>query len=357
MALSEQIGNDFVVKILDPETYETNQVFSSTNYVFTNDDKENIEWSPQAHRLIIPALKNEEKKYFIVTIDTKETSDLESLAGISAPPAGGLSHVRWDPKNKDVLFYMSDDNLYRMDLNSPQDKKLVAIHIASYDFSPKGLFYMQLPEGIIYKTSFDAIEEPRQITMSAPSDMSDNSYQIIIYDEYRIVLLNKSHDLYIYNKGEENTYFNKLSYDAQGSQFSDDGKKLLFWTDTEIFTYFVRKSEVQPISFENETISITRLSDQIRNVQWTKDYEHILFTNSDGIKVIEIDNRDHRNMMDVLALNNSDSVIFNNFTDSKIYYTEKDSWGQNSLYSIYFPERTTFLQGLFPFTSSPSSSQ
>ncbi len=215
---------------------------------------------------------------------------------------------------------------------------------------------MQLPEGIVYRTSLDAADEPRQITTSAPDDMDDSSYRITVYDEDRIVLLNRSHDLYIYNKGEEDTYFNKLSDNADGSQFSDDGKKLLFWTDNEISTYFVRKWEVQPARSENETMSITRLSDRIENVQWARDYEHVLFTNGSKIKIIEIDNRDHRNMMDILTLGGSDSSVFNNFTDGKIYFTEKNDQGQASLHSIYFPERTTFLQGIFPsFTSSAPS--
>lgn len=347
-AFSQQVENDFLVKIFDPETLETTQVFSSTEYVFTNDDKENIEWSPRADRLIIPALKNEEKNYFIVEIDTKEALDLKSLTGNS-----NFSHVRWDPKNKDVIFYMSDDNLYRMDISAPQDKKIVAQHIASYDLSPKALFYFQLPEGIVYKTSFDALETPQQITTSAPDDMSDSLYQIIVYDEDRIVFLNnKNQNLYIFNNGEEETYFNNLSSDALGSQFSDDGKKLLYWTGNEISVYFVREWEVPPARTENENMSITRLADPIQNVQWARDYEHVLFTNNNKIKLIEIDNRDHRNMMDVLALNDNSSILVSNFTDGKLYYTEKNDQGQNALHAIYFPEKTTLIEGLFPGTPS-----
>jgi len=124
---------------------------------------------------------------------------------------------------------MSDNSLYRMDLNDIQNKRLMVEHLASYDLSPKYLFYFQLPEGIVYKTNLDGSDNPQQITTSSPDDMSDNSYQIIVYDEDRIIFLNKSHDLYIYNKGEENTYFNKLSDNAQGSQFSNDGKKFLYY--------------------------------------------------------------------------------------------------------------------------------
>ncbi|KKP94788.1 MAG: hypothetical protein US25_C0061G0006 [Candidatus Moranbacteria bacterium GW2011_GWE1_36_7] len=348
-AFSQQIENDFMVKIFDPGTLEINQVFLANDHVFTNDNKENIEWSPQAHRIIIPSIKNEneEKNYFIVTLDTAETVSLKEITNDN-----NLTHARWDPKNKNVMFYMSDDNLYRIDLDAPQEKKIVASHIASYDLTPKALFYFQLPEGIVYQTSFDGTDSPLQVTTSAPEKMDDNSYQIIVYDEDRIVFLNKNNTLFIYNKGLDGTYFRELSNDALGSQFSDDGKKLLFWNNHEISTYFVRKWEVQPIRNENELMPITKFSDQIENVQWTRDYEHVLFTNDKKIKLIEIDNRDHRNMMDVLSLNDNSSLLVNNFTDSKLYYTEKNDQGQNSLHAIYFPERTTFLQSFFPTTGT-----
>ena len=121
-AFSQQVDNNFMVKIFDPGTLAMTQVFATTDYVFTNNDKENIEWSPQAHRIIIPAIKNDdgEKNYFITYVDdaTQPTLNLKDLTGDT-----NLSHVRWDPKNKDVLFYMSNDNLYRLDLNDLSNKK------------------------------------------------------------------------------------------------------------------------------------------------------------------------------------------------------------------------------------------
>jgi hypothetical protein len=346
-AFSQQLDDHFFVKILNPGTLEMTQVFDATDYRFTDDNKENIEWSPQAHRIIIPAIKDGEKNYFIVTLDTLETVNVKELTGDI-----NLSHARWDPKNKDVMFYMSNNDLYRIDLNNITDKQIVASNIASYDLSPKALFYFQLPEGIVYKTNFSASDTPEQMTTGAPEKMEDASYQIIVYDEDRIVFLNKSHDLFVYNKGEEGTYFHELSNNAFGSQFSDDGKKVLFWNDHEISAYFVRKWEVQPIRNEDELMPITKLTDPIENVQWTRDYEHVLFTNNNKIKLIEIDKRDHRNMMDVLTLNDASSLLVNNFTDSKLYYTEKNDQGQNSLHAIYFPERTTFFQSLFPASTN-----
>lgn len=349
-AFSQQVENNFFVKIFDPGTLEMTEVFKADDYFFTNDDKENIEWAPQAHRIIIPAVKKEDqsKNYFIASADNSES--LLNLKEISGQE--NLSHVRWDPKSKDVLFYMSDDNLWRMDLTAVEEKKQVATHISSYDLTPKALFYFQLPEGIVYKTSFDATDTPQQITTSAPSDMTDPVYQIIVYDEDRIVMLNKSHSLWIFNNGEEDTYFKELSHNALGSQFSDDGKKLLFWNDHEIWTYFVRKWEVQPVRMENEMLPVTQLADSIENVQWSRDYEHVLFTNDNKVKLTEIDKRDNRNMSDILSLNDNSSLLVDNFADNKLYYTEKNEQGQNSLHAIYFPEQTTFLQNLFPSTNT-----
>jgi dipeptidyl aminopeptidase/acylaminoacyl peptidase len=231
----------------------------------------------------------------------------------------------------------------RINLNVPEKLETLVENISGYDLSSKGLFYFKLPEGIVYKTNFEGSNNPEQMTISPPDDMTDNSYQIIIYDENRIVFFNNSHKLYIYNKGEQETYFQKISDSALGSQFSDDGKKLLFWNDREISVYFFRKWEVQPTRNENELMSITRFSDEIKNIQWTRDYEHILFTNNKKIKIIELDNRDKRNMMDVLSLKDDTSILVANFADGKLYYTEKNDRGQNNMHAIFFPEQVTFL--------------
>lgn len=348
-AFTQQTENDFFVKVLDTETKEILEVFHSNDCIFTQDDKENIEWSPQAHKIIIPVIKNGEKNYFIVTIDTKESLNLKDISGIN-----NLSSVRWDSRNKDVLFFMSEDKLYNLDTNNTQGKKIISEHIASYDMNSDYLFYFQLPEGIVYKKSLDNTDNPKQITTSSPENMSDNSYQIIIYDDYRIVFLNKSRNLYIYNKGETATYFKKLSDNVYGSQFSDDGKKLLFWTDKEISVYFMRKWEEQPTRNEDELTSLTYSSDHIQKAQWTADYEHVLFTNNNRIKLIEIDNRDNRNIMDVLNLDGNSSVMVNDFTDEKLYFTEKNDQGHNILYSIYFPELQAILQKMLPDNSQES---
>ncbi len=339
IAYTQNNDNEFLVGILNPEEQTSKTVYSSKEYSFTNNEKENIEWSPQAHRLIIPAIKNNgEKHYFITTVDSNETLDLKDIINTN-----NISHVRWDPDTKNVLFYMDGDTLYRVDLNNPESKKTIVSGIASYDLSSSGLYYMRLPEGIVYKTNVTGTDTAKQITTAGPSEMSDSSYQIVVYDEDRITFLNHSGDFFIYNKGEVDTYFQKMPGKIRGEQFSNDGKKILFWSDNEILTYFNRKWEVQPTRSENELATITRFAESVYDVQWTRDYEHVLLVTGKKIKVIELDPRDHRTMEDILNISADSTHLISNHSDGNLYFTDKNSAGIATIQSIIFPEKTGIL--------------
>ncbi len=353
-AVAKQNEQNFSIDTLDAQNNTTENIFTSNEYVFTNNEKENIEWTPQAHRIIIPAIKKETQKktYLIADVPSNNLINLQDIARTD-----DLSHVRWDPKTKNALFYMSGENLYRIDLDAPEEIREVTTSIASYELAASGLYYFRLPEGIVYKTNTDGTDAPTQITLSSPSRMENSNYQITVYDDERITFLNDNNDLYIYNKGEDDDYFQELSKDAKGSQFSDDGKKLLFWTDHEINTYFVRKWEVQPVRTENEIIPITRYSDSISNVQWSRDYEHVIYTVNKQVKFIEIDQRDHRNLMDLFTLSNENSQVTNNNSDGLLYFTDKNNAGKLTINTIEFPEKTTLLQGFFPTTASEPAIQ
>ena len=62
----------------------------------------------------------------------------------------------------------------------------------------------------------------------------------------------------------------------------------------------LRDWEAQPIRKKGDKIFVTRFSSAIKNVQWLEDYENILFSNNNMVKVAELDNRDHINITDVI---------------------------------------------------------
>lgn len=324
------------VNVLDLDTNESENVFSSAEYRFTDDKKENIEWSPQSEKIIIPATKEEEKNYFIVDIEKKEVANLRELTETE-----NIQKVRWSRENKDFIYYITDSNIYYLNTKNPQEKKLIAENAASYDLSAGFVYYFQIPSGIVYRTNYDGTSTPEQITKSSPDKMNDMGYQITVYDKDRIAMLNKSGELYIFNRGEKKDYFKNLSSGINEIQFSDDGKKMLYYNGFEIGVYYTRDWDVQPVRIEDEQKGVTRFSEEIKNIQWTRDYEHVAFSVGDKIKITEIDNRSQNNIIDLISINNKESRVVSDPGENKIYFT--DTNGEiNNLYSIVFPEKNGF---------------
>jgi hypothetical protein len=337
IAYTHNDTGNLTVSVLDLSNDESSDIFSSDEYTFTSDKKENIEWSPQSKKIIIPVEKEGKKNYFLVDVKTKEIIDLKDIANTE-----DISKVRWDKDNKNFIYYISDGDIYYINSLNPEEKKIVAKNVASYDLSSGYVYYFQLPSGIVYRTNYNGVDEPEQMTTSAPEKMSDPDYQITVYDPIRIALLNKSGDLYIHNLGVIKDYFKNLSSGISEIQFSDDGKKMLYWSDSEICVYFLRDWEVQPWRNENDQKEVIRFSEKIDNIQWEKDYEHVVFSVGNKIKTSEIDSRSQNNTQDVVSLSGNSSKIVSDFGENKVYFTDIDN-GTSKLYSIDFPEKTGIL--------------
>lgn len=331
---------ELLVKITDVENNLSENIFSSLEYKFPINEKENMEWSPQAHKIIIPVEKENSKYYFIVDMETKQAVNLKDVIQTDNP-----RKVRWDPSSKDCLFYLANKNLHRLNLRNLEENIIITEDTASYDLSSSGAYYLQASNGIVYKVDLENGKNKKQITTSPADNEGDSNWQIIAYDEKRIVLIKNDKNLYVYNKGDRDEYFSQLSENIAGVQFSNDGKKLLGWTDREIFVYFTRDWDVQPLRQENEIKNITRFVQEIKNVQWSQSYEHVIFSAGSLVKIIELDCRDHRNMMDIIKLGNDNFQAIENFSENKLYFTDiiDNSDSLSTLYSIEFPDKNGFL--------------
>lgn len=337
---TQKESNEFLVKIMDIGSGITKNIFSSLEYQPVEEKipayRENIEWSPQTKKLIIPTEKDGRKFYFIVDIESLETANLKDIV-----KAEEIKNVRWDVDRKNNFFYMSGTKLYRANITG-SEIVLLAENVASYDISPSGIFYFHIPDGIVYKADSGDGATIAQITNSSPEKSEDFDYRIIAYDEERLVLFGKNGGFFVYNNGELDTYFKKLSSEINGVQFSDDGKKLIYWDDYEIASYFLRDWDVQPQRQENESKSITRFSQKITAVQWSNDYEHVIFAVGNEIKIIELDHRDHKNLANLTTLVAENSRVSADFSQNKIYFTDTER-KETSLYSIDFPEKNGIL--------------
>lgn len=342
IAYSVPTDNQTAVGIFDLGSKKTVSTFDLTGWNFAGTvRKENIEWSPDENYISVPVKKTAAGKtaydYFMVNLADGTQTQLSDFLG-----KDDISHVRWDSKTKGYFFFLSGGSLYRADLKTKSDTVKIADNVSAYDLSGSYAYYATVPNNLLFKESSDGSGQPAQLTSSFPGDTADEIENLVVYDDTRISLITKNQNLYIFNQGEHNDYFRQLDGGVLEAHFSDDGKKLLFWSENEISVYYLRDELSQPNRTENTLEDITRYSQPVKNVQWLNDYEHIIFTVGKSVKVIELDPRDHRNCMDIIELKDNDPfVIYDGYLEKLFFTDQKDS--STALYSIDFPEKTSIL--------------
>ncbi len=332
------------VQIYDTEQEINEMLYSQPDISFAFEKDENLEWSPDADRLVFPVLSEGKRHVLSVDTETKQIRDLSNeLATFS------LFRPRFNPAVRDSLLYRSEDKLYRLDLNSATDENrppeplLLAEHILAYDISGSDVYIISSENGRLYRFGADEKNPDFRPIADVPLADIDSETTLVVYDEYRIAVLSKHGKLSFFNAYmSENPLRTLAEQDISGVQFSDDGKKLLFFSPHETFVYFIRPWEVQPKRDQDSIWQIGRFADKISFVQWTKDYEHILYVKGPQVFVTELDNRDRRNISELIRFERPPLQVLSRVSQNQIFFV-KDTGDSSELLSIDFPEFNNFF--------------
>ena len=338
-AVMKKNGENYSLVTFDSDTGKTEEIFSTKEYSFSPDDTENIEWSPESDKLLVPLTRDGLRTYFVVEVRTKKAMALEELIRFNAPRTGTIRVARWDPANRNTLFFLEGTTLYRVNTEEALPAPtLVREKVETYDLSARNIYYISSDSGTVYRLpSSGRGDSPVQIASSAvPVSLETRvPYTLVIYDEDRYTIIDHTKgSLSVFNRDTDGNPLKLLSTGIVGSQFSDDGKKLLYWSDNDISAYFLADWEVQPLREADTVIQIARFSSPIRNVQWSEDYEHIVFTLHGNIKLIELDNRDRRILTDILSFPEPLLQVLSHFGENRLYVVPQSG----SIQSIVFPE-------------------
>lgn len=336
---SRRIG----IQVYDTDKELNENIYSQPDASFAFEKNENLEWSPDADRLVFPVLLEGKRHVLAVDVETKQTRDLSiELNQFS------IEHPRFNPSVRDSLLYRSGDSLYRLDLQSdstdtPLEPLLLADHVFAYDISGSDIYIINAENNQLYRFGADE-EKPdfRPIIDTSLTDV-DSETTLIVYDEYRIAILSQNGHLAFFNAYLNDTPLRTLAdRDIEGVQFSDDGKKLLFFSRHETSVYFIRPWEVQPKRAQDSVWQIGRFADEIAFVQWTKDYEHILYAKGSQVFVTELDNRDRRNISELIRFERPPLQVLSRVSQNQIFFV-KDTGDSSELLSIDFPEFKNFF--------------
>ncbi|OGZ17363.1 MAG: hypothetical protein A2Z78_01645 [Candidatus Nealsonbacteria bacterium RBG_13_36_15] len=142
--------------------------------------------------------------------------------------------------------------------------------------------------------------------------------ELIIFSENKIFLKTKE-EFYFLN--QEKQSLEKISGGIKEVKISPDSKKIVYFTDHEIWLLFLEKVEDQPQREKGEKIFLARFSEKIGDVFWWTSH-YLLFSLGNRVKITEIDDRDKINIYN-LAEFESPEIFWNQY-DKKLYVLSKE---------------------------------
>jgi hypothetical protein len=335
-------NSQFQIWSLDIKQNEPQAIYTGNDLSFPDDKLENLEWNFKESYIVSPVLKNGKKDYLIASADM----DLDPFFLSETTRLTELQKARWSPEEKGVTYFLAKSadkpfsSLYKIDV-SQKKTDLVLEDVQAFDFSSNSIYFIQ-SNNMLYSAGLSG-ENISQITpFQFAEDSLGQDPRLIVFDEDRQALVTKEGKLFVHNRDIEDDILN-LGDNIVGVQFSDDGKKMLFWSKNELNALYLRKWETQPTREENEVQQVIRFSSPIDNVFWYRDYENVFFSNQGKIKMIGLDPRDRRVSMEVY---NNSLTEFPAAYDSGNgrYFFVREVEGRKILDYIDIPEKTGFFQ-------------
>ena len=231
------------------------------------------------------------------------TSKLADQGDFSAKDAA-LSGWKWSADSKALEVPVTSDkttvdyaiitdktpaqiNKIAKDNTTATSTQDIAIYIAG-----NANFYLA-PDGYIYKKQVSGTPE---IAVKAKMEIDQNSqYSLRVFDNYYFV--GKGKELYVLTPGTEE--FKKI-FDslAAAPEISPDGGKVVYYSDSEIWIFFLNDKTNQPVARAGDKQFLIRLSEKISDCHWLNS-NYLIFLAGQTVKTAEIDNRDGVNIFNL----------------------------------------------------------
>jgi len=175
--------------------------------------------------------------------------------------------------------------------------------------------------GYVFKTDSN-FEQKTQINQKPITVLPETNYELKKFKD--LIFLRENRTLYLFN--QESNSWEKFFEPIVDLELSPDSKKLVYFSDYEIWTMFLENIQEQPSKQIGDKVLIMRLSEKIKSVNWLNS-SYLVIATENKVKVSEIDERDKINAVDLIQLPNPE-VLFNE-ANKKLYILSNDTLYQS----------------------------
>ena len=230
-----------------------------------------ISYSPSGRYLLASVQENEKPVYLIIDALKQESQTIQLRNILS---------IKFDTIS-DSLYASNQDGLWKIDYNINQSELLIKGFQAN-DFFIAGKNIYLIKEAILIKGSLnnDSYQETKNI--NCPNcliqDIKNNKAVLLNPNDNKTIIVDLGGRL---NNIEINA--NKVEWLKEDS--------LIVFDNFEIYLFELKKLEPE---------IITRLGSEISSVIWHPRGRHLFFSTENKIKIIEMDNREFRNITEII---------------------------------------------------------
>ncbi len=239
----------------------------------------------------------------------------------------GFQNIKWHQKNDKILYGITKiKNQSILAQINLKDKKIISIisettDILDYYFDKEFIYYLTLTLNLENKNVFLKRMNKNNSNASVKIGQEIARLPFAFYSfkfspvNTLTILDEKNQLLYLISIQPE---IQKIILEAKDALWSKDQKKLLYYNDLELWICYLNQEKLKESYHE----LLGRWSQKISKAIWHSQENYSIFASLDSIKAIEIDNRNQKNITQLLKSEKIEDIFFS--SKNKILYFIKE---------------------------------
>ena len=214
--------------------------------------------------------------YFVINSEQLPTPQLQKIINYS------YESLKWDIDSDNIIYGLAPGSGWKIDLFQNKHDRLLTGQVDDFIIKDDKIFTLESGNLFWRSLGTNQLVNPlEEINCQNCKFINKKSSQLILFD-------NVSNQIYFVDP--ENR-LQTIASQAKAINWLDDDT-LLFYNDWEIWIYNLGTREPE---------LITRLGQKIQFALWHTAGRHIIFVSNNMIKIIELDNRELRNVVELVT--------------------------------------------------------
>ncbi|OGY44658.1 MAG: hypothetical protein A3B89_04215 [Candidatus Buchananbacteria bacterium RIFCSPHIGHO2_02_FULL_40_13] len=279
----------------------TDKKISELHQAGYDDNLKILSWSNTSKKILIQV----GSQYLVINTERPADSPL-------VIPNNDYFLIKWDLKNDNLVYALNNLGVYKIDLFSQKTNLILNKKVTDFLVNNDLIYFYY--KDVIYKQKITDISQLEII-----DGLKCSNCRFINRDFARLLLLDQSdQELFIIDPSTKNKTIKQAAKNV--NWLKDD--TFLFYNDWEIWIYELEKKEPE---------IITRIGAGVSQVLWQPEGRHIIFISDNKIKIIELDNRELRNIIEL-------------FNGHKINYLTLDNRGRDLYFQSIIADKPYLME-------------